>query len=788
MPELLNLKTSYFELSVWAKDVTESLALLAKTHVGRNIDVPPSSIRFSPALKVLYVTPPTEAALTEQPLSELTLPALLFFENKQYEFEFLFSDLVSQNPKPKIVHRLSGIEDSFHYKIHKETRSLRGSINFGNDIGWFRLGVSYTDSTEQALTQYLSFEVLPTKMVMSADLEVIYKDIDALYPLWRFSFVQKTEQHFAKSRLAHEKFDLLWLAHFQRLREALEAGIKVICRAPHSRLLPYEHSLRADRLRGRLSPKLEENICSHLKQGEFHHRYSITSKRLSFDTPENRFIKKVLTQCSQDIASFSVKAEKNNTKNNNNSDAPERLSASFFSELARWKKPLDQLLNRPFFAEVGRFEGLVAESLVLHQRTGYAGVYRIWQELKLYLKVFGQDAAISMKSIADLYEVWCLLEVRRLLLALGFNETSNSKAVMENKNLEYSLKKGFAAAFHLERDDGIKIRLAHEPTFSIPKNKKLSFNEIYSWNNTQQPDILLEATFPDKERVHWIFDAKYRIDKDKEGNEIAPPDAINQMHRYRDALIYINKANDDEPEKSRPILGAFVLYPGWFDEANTINPYQDAIEAVGIGGFPLLPGRDNQWLRDFLVGRFGDRNVTYPIPEADQYFVEESARIGTMGMQLARYSDLTLAAPMGPIKGRDKDYLQRFKEGSACWYHIRLSATEKKSIARNTMREIRYCAIAVYHGGEAERIITHIYEVKSVKLVKRCDMTINQSGKVDSGNDKEYWLLELGYARPLAQAFSMKGLRSFRFQLTNAKELLVAKNWDDLPKRYVLVR
>ena len=90
---------------------------------------------------------------------------------------------------------------------------------------------------------------------------------------------------------------------------------------------------------------------------------------------------------------------------------------------------------------------------------------------------------------------------------------------------------------------------------------------------------------------------------------------------------------------------------------------------------------------------------------------------------------------MGPIKGRDKDYLQRFKEGSAGWYHIRLSETERKSIARNTMREIRYCAIAVYHGGGSERIITHIYEVKFVKLVKRCDMTIHQAGKVDSGNE-----------------------------------------------------
>jgi len=90
---------------------------------------------------------------------------------------------------------------------------------------------------------------------------------------------------------------------------------------------------------------------------------------------------------------------------------------------------LEQLLNRPLFAEVGSYDGQSSESLVLHQRDGYSGVYRIWQELKLYLDVFGQDAAISMKSIAELYEVWCFLEVRRLLLTLGFEEVSQSKSV-----------------------------------------------------------------------------------------------------------------------------------------------------------------------------------------------------------------------------------------------------------------------------------------------------------------------------------------------------------------------
>ena len=776
MPDILTLKTADFELSVWTKDLAKPQDLLAKTHADRGINLPPTSLRFSPALKVLELMPSDEV-LTEQAQTELSLSELLFFENKHYEFEFLFDDRVSQLPKPKLVHRLSSIEDSFHYK-HS---ALRGSINFGNDIGWFRLGIRY-QVAGRVITQYLSFEVQPTKMVMSTDLKEMYEAIDKLYPLWRFSLVQKTDQELAKSRKPHERFPLLWLAHFQRLRLDLEKGIKRICNAPHTRLLPYQYAVRAERLRGRLSPKLEERVAVHLHQNETHHRYQITGQRLSLDTPENRFVKMVLTRCSKDITHFKKYAEQEDRLRNDSG----RLAKSFYDELDSWKRPLEQLLNRPLFAEVGSYDGQSSESLVLHQRDGYSGVYRIWQELKLYLDVFGQDAAISMKSIAELYEVWCFLEVRRLLLTLGFEEVSQSKAAMKGKGLEKSLSEVFKAAFHLERADGIKIRLAHEPAFSKPKDNKPNFDEIYSWNIKQIPDILLEATFASGEKIHWIFDAKYRIANDDKGTDYAPNDAINQMHRYRDALIHIHKADDGGHEKSRPILGAYVLYPGWFDEAKGRNPYQDAIEAVGIGGFPLLPGPDNRcrWLRDFLVARFGDKNVTYTIPEADQYFVQESARIGTMGMELARYSDLTLAAPLGPKAGRGQDYLQRFQTGKAGWYHIPLSTTENKAIARNVMREVRYCAIAVHRGGGSERIITHIYEVKSVRLVPRCTMTIDQAGKIDNANEAEYWRLELGYARPLEQPLIMLGLRPFTFQLTKASELLVAKNWEDLSKRY----
>ena len=105
-----------------------------------------------------------------------------------------------------------------------------------------------------------------------------------------------------------------------------------------------------------------------------------------------------------------------------------------------------------------------------------------------------------------------------------------------------------------------------------------------------------------------------------------------------------------------------------------------------------------------------------------------------------------------------------------------LATTDKKAIERNVMREVRYCAIGVHHADSKERIITHLYEVKSVRLVKRCDISAGQSGKAEPANDAEYWLFELGYARPLEQPIQMP-VRTFKFRLTDAAALLVAKGY-----------
>ena len=77
--------------------------------------------------------------------------------------------------------------------------------------------------------------------------------------------------------------------------------------------------------------------------------------------------------------------------------------------------------------------------------------------------------------------------------------------------------------------------------------------------------------------------------------------------------------------------------------------------------------------------------------------------------------------------------------------------------------------------------------MKSVSIVQRSDLSVEQAGSLDD-HDKEYWLFEFEYSFPLPDpnALVIKG-RKFQFQLTNAADLLVAKDWKSLPNRYEIL-
>lgn len=781
MSALLELTTLDFVLTVWARDISGRLQTLRTTLKRQQVITECAStvLRFAPPLKS------ADAQLGEDrqsltDASSLQLDQLLFFENTEYQFEWVFFSPVKD---AELAHRSNALNSSFRFVPAGSGMPARltGNLNTRNDVGWMRLPLRYWQNG-QMLEQSVAFEVQPTKILLQRDLPAMYGDIDGVFPLWRFNLVSQTIQDAASNR-QRGSFPLLWLAQFARLREQFEQGLKVIRQAPHSRLQASVSHVRADRLGGRIAHKVASRVRDDMENGLHDRRYRIEKKHLSVDTPENRFVKMAVNKSRQQLAAFERRL-----RDNNRAPDRQRISDSFIEELQQWQTPLKKMLERSFLQDVGDYAGMSRESLVLQQKTGYSAVYRAWQELKFYLSAMAGQSQVSMKSVAQIYEIWCFLRIHQILIDdLGFVEKQASKnTLVLNEYFEYQLHDGFAGAFEFARADGIRIRLAHEPMFTRSGAK------IRSYLTTQKPDIVLEATFPDtgtggqETRFIWLFDAKYRIktepdrdDIDKEIEAIqkadhVPDDAINQMHRYRDALIYLHHDSQLQEEKgkrkSRPVFGAFALYPGFFDQRNEPNPYAQAIREVGIGAFALLPDAEaskdgSHWLREFLHTQLGDgqsnqtgRATALTNIHADQLYVQEPARIPLYGMQQMRYRDLVLTAALGPQ--RDPSYLGRFRDGSARWYHMPQTTPELK-FDPHIIREVRYLAPMFQKDASGDLAIAYVWPVLSVQLIKRNEITKAQSGK-DSSDNTLYYLFELGYSIRLPAPITGFSGSSFR--------------------------
>ncbi|MEC8231364.1 MAG: restriction endonuclease-like protein [Pseudomonadota bacterium] len=794
MPELIRLQTPYFEFSVWANDISQRLSVHQNTmaHRASANDVQPSyELRFAPAAELSCAIEPQGLVRVANGFakhSELTLNSPLFFENTQYQFEWIF---LSDITNARLTHRSQSVNEAFRFVPEVKTARglvparLTGTINTGNDVGWLRLPLTF-EHNGKTQTQHIAFEVLPTKMALHQDLPAMYQAIDKVYPLWRFSLVEKTEQDAATSQ-HRGHFPLMWLANFSALRERFEQGLSVICAAPHSRLQPTVANIKAAKLKGSLPHKLAEQVKQDFANGQYDKRYAVEKKQLSVDTPENRFIKMAVGKSKRQLAEFEYKL-----RQSNQTPERQRLSDSFLNELHSWQQPLQKVLGQSFLKEVGAYTGLRRESLVLQQKTGYSAVYRVWQELKFYLDVFGSQSNISMKSVAEIYEVWCFLCLKKILEQdLGFELVENGATKLaQNDFFEYQLKDGFAGAFRFKRSDGVTARLAHEPKFT----KK--GQSIRSYLVNQEPDIILEVTLPkstssdsgtsEEKQFIWLFDAKYRIKTDKnrfddnrediDSTDYVPDDAINQMHRYRDALIrlsepclYESSSRSIIPaKKSRPVFGAFALYPGFFDQATNPNPYATAIEEVGIGAFALLPNQTDasqtkygysghQWLLEFLQAQIGTapntqakqgNEVMYPVAGmAERLYIQEAARIPYYGMRQVLYPDLTMTVALGGQRGRDNGYFEKFKQGTAQWYHLPQSTLLQK-FKQHIAEEIRYLALASNSDTQnSTKQIDKLWPVKRVAVLPRYAINEEQGGK-KSGSAELYYLFELG--KPLS--------------------------------------
>ena len=759
--DLLALELPFCDLRVWSKDVDDARALLRRTLATR---------------RGTAVTPRQAAWLTHpggrtEALDITSEPVL--FENRTYELRFVLDFGV----EIEVGHVRHDIGAAF-----RRTRDeVRGWVNFGNDVGRFTLELVVRRDGGTPTSYRLALEVHPTKLDMETDLAAIHHALDQHFPLWRFAMGRATELGQRRTRAATARFLLLWMAQFRALLDELERSVRVVCNAPHHRLHPHTRAVRAEQLRGKLPPRMEERVAAMVADGVAHRRVEVVSRRLSVDTPENRFIRSVLLHCEQRLAVLRKKVER--AVEAPAGKAP-RLSRAALNEVESWQQRVSDLLSHRFFRGVGTFAGMERESLVLQERAGYRGVYRVWQDLRAMLGSFGDDATLSMKSIAEIYEVWCFLEVRTLLTErLGFQSKDRPAARMDRSGLELKIGYG-GAVFHLTRGsatDGTLLRasLFHQRRFSPSDWSEAPRSHL----NVHEPDILLEVTFSSGEVLTWVFDAKYRL-HDGEGADanldLVPPDAINQMHRYRDAIVQRTRGGSASDQRRRHVVGAFCLYPGWYpdaiqDGAEGSSPYANDIHLMGIGAFPVLPTQRHTWLVRYLENQLGGLDTRHPAPPGpDGQLARWPTRIVPAGLELRRPGGMVLVAHIGP--DRTDAYRAGFRDGDAPWFHLREEALARGGIPLSAVDDITHCAIA-HPDASGASSITHLYPVEKRERLDRSGIDAAQAGLKEGGMDPApqrrgpYLLFKLAAGERLSAPIAYKPSGPFRAWLTSPAAL-----------------
>ena len=303
-------------------------------------------------------------------------------------------------------------------------------------------------------------------------------------------------------------------------------------------------------------------------------------------------------------------------------------------ELAEIQVTLKHLQRNPFFRTVGRFKGLNQESLVLQRATGYSQIYRTWNLLRKAYSLNDGIYRLQSKDIATLYEIWCFIEVSHIVKELlGIDVDVDHRNRMEmNGIFTWELGKGEHSRILFKKDDVELAELVYNPKHTDKENESISMENIVVPTVAQKPDIVLQLTKRDQQKnikMTYLFDAKYRIEGKVNGVDTPPEDAINQMHRYRDAIYY--KEHSSKGLK-KEIIGGYILFPGNGQKADVeMSKFYKTIEEVNIGAFPLRPKdiENRKLLVQFiesLIGKASTEILDDSIPQKGLYYTHDEPK------------------------------------------------------------------------------------------------------------------------------------------------------------------
>lgn len=625
-----------------------------------------------------------------------------FFDNMDYPIWIEFKDYVNDAQFGSI---LQNDNDRFSFRRH----ILAGVVNYKNEIGRSEIQIIYKVGKETRTFRF-GFEVLSTKLDYHEHWRVIVEDIEREYRMLSLDYMRRTFHGFSPDQNG-EHPDIVWGSVFEGEQQKFIKACKSIIDRPRHRLHGEEVYLRADQLK-QTPHNIENRLAEHRREPAY--LYRVEQQIQSNDTQENRFLKFALHQISKRYEKLRQRIEAVRT-------ASDTMKAAMLAT----SETLKRLQHHPFFRTIGRFKGMSQESMVLQKATGYSLVYRTWNLLRRAYSLNDGLYRLQTKDIDTLYEIWCFIEVSHIVkeqLHLEDEDVEHRNRMEMNGIFSWELGKGEHSRI-LFRKDGIELaELVYNPKNADKENDNVGMKNLVVPTVPQKPDIVLQLTKNDLQqgmKMTYLFDAKYRIDGRDNGVDTPPEDAINQMHRYRDAIYY---KDYDANALKKEVIGGYILFPGDGDpDGVAVSKFYKTIKEVNIGAFPLRPKdvENRKLLENFieeLIQTKSYETIAHVIPQKGTY-VEVGNRV-----------------LIGLVKEDNIQY-QAFADGTATLYY-----TGKQFPTTIALQDLHF--FMPYIKGQGVR---DVYEITKVRTITSKEA--KQTDEDDADSKDLRLAFELKYVR-----------------------------------------
>ena len=523
----------------------------------------------------------------------------------------------------RLVHRdpqlLAGVNGGLRHDV------LAGTVNFHGQVGRSLFGVEL----DGVPVLEFEVEVFPSKLDYRRDFDAMLAEISHIMTALALEYLRATYR-FGAPRRAPSPTDVEWLTLLDSVMEQLEQAIRQIQRRPARRLAREPRPTRLERCR-RIDSGLRRAILQGRGSGQWMVmagpieavRERVLERRPAetLDTPEHRWLRAQLAEIRNRLLRLATTEQERWRRSR-----VDRRARAAVEELRRMESRVAALLEAEPIAMARGEPPAGFSSLLLQQGPGYREAYRAILTLRLGLRLEGGPLRLSLKEIDTLYEYWCYLAVLEILREeLGAALPAREFVRVSARGLRVDLERGRTK----------QVRLAPLGRRGV-RAVTVSFNPSYQTpTGMQRPDMTVAIEVEGwRAPFEILLDAKYRVDASPEyverhGTPGPPEDAVNALHRYRDAIL--DRAPDAEGPQHRIIMGA-ALFPLEDPEgAFRTNTFYGSLERVGIGALPFVPSQTDyvrEWLRQ-LLRRSGwamaDRAVAHRTVEERRAWQREAA-------------------------------------------------------------------------------------------------------------------------------------------------------------------